>query len=237
MRKLLVGISSCSLFVMASIVLAQSVLAAEPTPWLTQERWDKMLDSSATEIPKLLTTLIFLGLGWVIGKRLTVLWSRQQKENEQDLDAARDFHALYGDFFALWKLWNYFVRDLGSEALPGGSRWELLDRACRSEARLESTLVRLASEKPLTGKDIDTLGRFRQRYQQLRESIRDNVPLAWDHSEHPDYLEFKTLAPQVAAIIVGTGSVRRELLTKITSNMYEVPNRRERLGADQKEAA
>ena len=237
MRKLLVGISSCSLFVMASIVLAQSVLAADPTLWLTQERWDKMLDSSATETPKLLTTLIFLGLGWVIGKRLTVLWSRQQKENEQDLDAARDFHALYGDFFALWKLWNYYIRDLGAEALPGASRWELLDRACRSEARLESTLVRLASEKTLMGKDIDTLGRFRQRYQQLRESIRDNVPLAWDHSEHPDYLEFKRLAPQVAAIIVGTGRVRRELLTKITSNMYEVPNRRERLGADQKEAA
>ena len=66
-----------------------------------------MLDAAAIETPKLLTTLIFLGLGWVIGKQLTVLWSRRQKQNEQDLDAARDFHALYGEFFALWKLWNY----------------------------------------------------------------------------------------------------------------------------------
>jgi len=33
----------------------------------------------------------------------------------------------------------------------------------------------------------------------------------------------KTLAPQVAAVIVGSGRVRRELLTKITSNIYEVP--------------
>src|SRR6266571_3791462 len=101
MQKLLAVISACLLFVISSVALAQSVLAADPSTWLTQERWDKMLDSSATEIPKLLTTLIFLGLGWVIGKRLTVLWSRRQKENEQDLDAARDFHALYGDFFAL----------------------------------------------------------------------------------------------------------------------------------------
>jgi hypothetical protein len=179
-------------------------------------------------MPKLITTLIFLGLGWVIGKLLTVLWSRRQKQNEQDLEAARDFHALYGDFFALWKLWNYYVRDLGADALPGASRWELLDRACKSEARLESTFVRLASGKTLTGKDIDTLGRFRQRYQQLRESIRDNVPLQWDHSEHPDYMEFKTLAPQVSAIIAGSGRVREELLMKITSNVYEIPNRGKR---------
>jgi len=204
---------------------------------MTQERWDKMLDSAAVEIPKLLTTLVFLGLGWVIGKQLTVLWSRRQKQNDQDLDAARDFHALYGDFFALWKLWNYYIRDLGAEALPGASRWQLLDRACKSEARLESTLVRLASQKELTGNDIDTLGRFRQRYQQLRESIRDNVALEWDHSEHPDYLEFKTLAPQVAAIIAGSGRARKELLMKITSNMYEIPDRRRRLGGNEKVAA
>jgi len=50
-----------------------------------------MLDAAAIETPKLLTTLILFGLGWVIGKQLTVLWSRRQKQNEQDLDAARDF--------------------------------------------------------------------------------------------------------------------------------------------------
>jgi hypothetical protein len=85
----------------------------------------------------------------------------------------------------------------------------------------------------LTSKDIGTLGRFRQRYQQLRESIRDNVPLEWNHSEHPDYVEFKTLAPQVAAIIVGTSRVRQDLLMKITSNMYEIPKRRNPMRAEQ----
>jgi hypothetical protein len=236
MKRIFVA-ATWSLVAFPSVALAQPAFYSATNAWITQERWDKLLDSAAVELPKLLTTLFSLGFGWVIGKQLTVLWSRRQKQNEQDLDAARDFHALYGDFFALWKLWNYYVRDLGGEALPGASRWELLDRACRSEAKLESTLVRLASEKALTSKEIDTLGRFRQRYQQLRESIRDNVPLEWDHSQHPDYLELKTLAPQVAAIIAGSGRVRRELLTKITSNMYEVPNRRKRLVGDEKDAA
>jgi hypothetical protein len=231
MRKILFATIACPLVAIPSLALAQS----DGQELITPERWNKILDAAAIETPKLLTTLIFLGLGWVIGKRLTVLWTRRQKQNEQNLDAARDFHALYGEFFALWKLWNYYVRDLGAEALPGASRWQLLDRACGSEAKLESTLVRLASERSLTKKDVETLGRFRQRFQQLRESIRDNVPLEWDHSEHSDYVEFKTLAPQVAALIIGSARVRRELLLKITSNIYEVPNRRKRLGGAEKE--
>jgi hypothetical protein len=158
MRKILSVAVVFSLTVIPTVALAQSSSLA----WLTPERLNRMLDGAAIEAPRLLISMILLGLGWVIGRGLTVLWSRRQKQNEQDLVAARDFHALYGDFFALWKLWNYFVRDLGAQALPGASRWELLDRACKSEARLESTLVRVASEKPLTDKDIATLGRFRQ---------------------------------------------------------------------------
>lgn len=236
--KCLTAVVTCCSLTVASLALAQAASAQGILEWMMGvERTQRMLDSVAAEIPKLVTYLVFLGLGWLIGRRLTVLWSRHQKENEQDLDAARDFHALYGDFFALWKSWNYYVRDLGAEALPGASRWELLDRACKSEARLEATFARLASQRSLTADEIDTLGRFRQRYQQLRESIRDNMPLAWDHSEHPDYVEFKMLAPQVAAIIAGSDHVRKKLLLEITSNIYEVPNRRRRIEPDQREAA
>ena len=74
--------------------------------------------------------------------------------------------------------------------------------------------------------EIATLGRFRRRYQQLRETIRDNKPLLWDHSEHPEYAEFKKLAQQVAAIVAGNPPVSNDLLNKITSNVYEVPNQR-----------
>jgi hypothetical protein len=228
MTRLVKAISVCWWLVMPSFAFAQAQLAPSLNVWLTGERLQKMLDAAAIEIPRLATYLLFLGLGWLIGKRLSVVWSREQKEREQDLDAARDFHALYGEFFSLWKLWNYFVRDLGQEALPGASRWNILDRACKSEARLESLLIKLASEKPLTDEEIEKLARFRQRYQHLREAIRDNVPLAWDHSEHPQYYDFKKLAPQVAAIIVRSDRARRDALIKITSNFYEEPDRETR---------
>jgi hypothetical protein len=224
MKKLIGVISVGWLLLVPSLALAQP----DTRVWLTEDRVQKILDSAAVETPRLVTYLIFLGLGWLIGKRLSVVWSREQKEREQDLEAARDFHLLYGDFFSLWKLWNYFVRDLGQEALPDASRWQILDRACKSEARLESLLIKLASEKPLTGEEIEKLGRFRQRYQNLREAIRDNVPLAWDHSEHPGYLDFKTLAPQVAAIIVRSDRAQRDALIKITRNFYEEPDREKR---------
>jgi hypothetical protein len=98
MRKILSAIISCTLLAMPTLVLAQTARGIGAPAWMSEERWQKMLDSAAVEIPKLVTTLAFLGLGWVVGKQLTVLWSRRQKQNEQDLDAARDFHALYGDF-------------------------------------------------------------------------------------------------------------------------------------------
>lgn len=211
---------------MVVLLLSRPASAFDSVKWLTAERLDRLLDSAVVEAPKLVTYLIFLGLGWLVGKRLTVLWSRQQKSNEQDLDAVREFHALYGEFFALWKLWNYYLHDLGPQALPGASRWELLDRACKSEAKLEATLVRLASHKLLTDGEVVILGRFRQHYQMMRAAIRDNVPLGWDHSEHPDYIEFKKLAPQVAAIIVGDKVVDKDLLARITSNIYELPQGR-----------
>jgi len=234
MKKLVAGFGGFAIVLMPSLAFAQGTLS--PNEWISPDRLKMLLDSAAVETPKLLTYLVFLGLGWLIGKRLTVLWSREQKENEEDLAAARVFHQLYGDFFALWKLWNYSLRDPGSQAAPGTSRWELLDRACNTEGKLEALFVGLAaSQRSLANNELETLGRFRQRYQQLREAIRDNVPLNWDHSEHPDYNEFKSLAPQVAAIIVRSGRVRQELLLKITSNVYEVPNHR--TGVEQKEAA
>jgi hypothetical protein len=207
----------------AAPVLAQTAQGTSFEPW-----YDTMLRVELTEAPKQATTLVLLGMGWLIGRHLTLLWSRTQKENEQDLEAARDFHSLYGEFFSLWKLWNYYRRNIGPDALPGSSRWEILDRACRSEARLEATVVRLSSMKHLTAKEIEILGRFRQRYQQLREAVRDNVALAWDHSEHPDYVEFKKLAPRVAAIIARSRPISRDLLMQVTSTIHEIPNKRER---------
>ncbi|MFY9698156.1 MAG: hypothetical protein WAK34_07490 [Rhodoplanes sp.] len=71
-----------------------------------------------------------------------IQWNIRQKQRENDLSTARDFHLLYGEFFAVWKLWNYFIKDVKAQSLYGASRWELLKRACDAEGKLEATLVR-----------------------------------------------------------------------------------------------
>lgn len=186
----------------------------------TPERVEMLLNAAALEIPKAVATLALAGLGWIIGKKLSIIWSREQKRREQDLIVARDFHQAYGQFFATWKQWNYFLNG-GTDLFPGASRWSILQEACKAEATLESTFVRLASERQLSQHDVEALGRFRQIFQHLRESIRDGLPLAWNSSEHPTYAEFKMLAPRVAAII-GTSKVADESsLMKITTNMFE----------------
>jgi hypothetical protein len=190
---------------------------------------DTLLDAAIKEIPRLGSSLILLLLAWLIGQGLTVKWNLRQKRREFDLATEREFHTLYGDFFAIWKLWNYYVQHLGPEALPGASRWELLKRACEAEGKLEANLVRISCNRPLSADVIKDLGIFRQLYQSLRESIRDGKPLDWGSSEHPDYVEFKRLAPEIAGLIVAADAPRvlpgkaAATLQKITSNKWERP--------------
>ena len=92
---------------------------------------------------------------------------------------------------------------------------------------MEATFVRLASERDLSRQQIELLGEFRQLYQTLRQVIRDNQRLAWDHSENPEYLKFKRLGSQVAFLIISDsgsmaeGEKRAKTLLEITSNRYE----------------
>lgn len=189
---------------------------------------ETLFDATLKQVPVLVSAIIVLALGWFIGNRLGMRWNLRQKRRELDLTAARNFYALYGEFFATWKMWNYFTRDVGADGLQGASRWELLTRACQAEGRLESLFVTLVCERQLTDTDIATLGQFRQLYQQLRESIRDNVALAWDSSQDSDYLNFKSLATKVASLLTGesiaelsTGYSGADAVKRITSNQWE----------------
>jgi hypothetical protein len=176
------------------------------------------------EVLRFVFSLGLLAAGWLVGQRLTMFWSLRQKQRENDLATARAFHLLYGEFFSIWKLWNYYRRDIGAESLPEGSRWQLLERACRAEGELEATLVRLACERKLTQSDVATLGQFRQLYQSLREVIGKNEPLAWDSSKHQKYLDFKSKAPLIASLIQGGEYLPEQAskaLLEITSNKWE----------------
>ena len=89
---------------------------------------DLLIQESIKAIPSLVVALITLTLGWFVGSRISNHWTLIQRRKELDLETAQTFHKLYGEFFALWKLWNYFIHDIGAEALPEASRWELLNR-------------------------------------------------------------------------------------------------------------
>ncbi len=107
---------------------------------------------------------------------------------------------------------------------------------------MEAVFVKLASEKNLKEDEVETLGKFRQAYQQLREAIRDNRVLDWSYFTHPEYLSFKVGATKVACMInlgsqkltalerkifgnelddLPSKEVAANNLCKITSNVWE----------------
>jgi len=188
-----------------------------------------MTDAQQMELLKaglsLCVSLTTLGLGWVVGQKLTYLWNIRQKQRESDLVMAQNFHALYGEFFAIWKLWNHSFRpEFGDPA----TRPNLLVRACAAEGAVESLFVRLAATRNLCDEDTATLAKFRQAYQTLRQTLSTNQKLNWDSSEHPEYLAFKRLATAVTLIIVAETSSdpalverRAKTLAAITSNEWE----------------
>jgi hypothetical protein len=180
-----------------------------------------------TEVLKALLNVIVatitLGLGWLVGQRLTVFWAIRQKRRELELAAVNEFYGLYGEFFAIWKAWVYNISDEVQIEMPEATQWSLLKRACIAEGKLEAIFVKLSSESSLSDRDIEVLGKFRQVYQQLRESIKKNKRMEWISSSNSEYVSFKRLAYLVACIILDDRVVGRDedALVKITSNYWE----------------
>jgi hypothetical protein len=166
---------------------------------------------------------ITLGLGWLVGQRLAVFWAIRQKRRELELAAVNEFYRLYGEFFTIWKAWAYSRSDRVQVETPEATRWSLLERACIAEGKLEAIFVKLSSESALSDSDIEVLGSFRQAYQQLRESIRDNRDLGWWSADDERYLSFKRLAYRVACIILGDGATGQgeDTWVRITANGWE----------------
>ena len=106
---------------------------------------ESLVDATIKQIPILASAVIVVVLGWAFGNRLAMRWNLRQKRREIDISKAQTFHSLYGEFFAIWKLWNYLVRDIGPKSLEGASRWSLLTRACeaRREVGVDDGLPRL----------------------------------------------------------------------------------------------
>ena len=167
---------------------------------------------------------IALASGWLFSTRVTYSWNERQKRREFQLSALQQFYAAYGEFFAVWKLWDALLK---VPPAPAELRWELHKRAAAAEGIIEATLVKLSCEMKLDGPDIENLGRFRQGFQQLREAIRGGGGVPWKSSETPEYRCFKRLSIQVASLLAGKwkGNYPPEKaaaqLAEITSNRFE----------------
>ena len=183
--------------------------------------------AAQAELPKIVSASILLGLTWAVGNRVAARWNLYQKQWELDRSAARDFQLLYGEFFALWKMWNFVYRSPETDSDRSARRWEVLKRASDAEGKLESLLVRLSCDPELANDEVAALGIFRQLYQTLRESIRDNKVLSWTSSEHPEYAQFKRFAAQIALLILrdprlkADAEVAARHLIEITANQWE----------------
>jgi hypothetical protein len=182
-----------------------------------------LIQSSFTAV---IPAALILLLTWLIGHRFTYRWGVRRKRREAQLAALQQFYVAYGEFFAVWKLWN---RLEPAEQENGEKQWELHKRAAAAEAIVEGLLVRLATELILTGQDENTLGCFRHSFQKLRQSIRRKEILPWVKSESTQYVAFKCLAVEVSLLLNGEwpnrklpppDTARRQFL-KITSNEWE----------------
>src|SRR5690606_7244042 len=148
-----------------------------------------------------LLAILTLSLGWFFGQRFTHNWTILQKKRELELATVNDLYKLYGEFFAVLKLWNYNKSIYKNNNRSKEMHWKLLKRATAAEAGIEAVVFKVASERDLAEKEVAWLGKFRQAYQQLRKSIKLNNVLNWNRSEHPEYVAFKTGAIKLALMI------------------------------------
>lgn len=157
-------------------------------------------------------------------------WDRVKKQRELDLIAVGEFHAFYGEFLALRKLWGApFRKDSPKFEVSTEFAWECLTRATAMEGGVESLLVKVAADRRLTKDQIDALGATRQAFQCLRRVIQVHQPLSWTSSEHEQYVAIKVLAAYVSQLLANSPGLKSRPCSKqavanlrsITSNEYE----------------
>ena len=167
-----------------------------------------------------------LVLGWFIGQRIIAYWDIRKKRQELDIVTATQFHKLYGEFKEVSRLWRAFSftgNRSNPLTFPNTTRLDLLKRATALESSLEAIIVKLATERVLKEDDINTLGLFRQAYQELRVAIRGGEPLDWIHGT-PEYILYNDLASKVAYIISSNKIKRRPSLAEAPKILRKIIN-------------
>ena len=108
---------------------------------------DDLAVATIKAVPTLGIALITLLLGWFVTGRVTARWDLRKKRTELSLDALHRFYSLYGEFFAVWKLWQAWLENRYPAEKRAESRSKLLERAAANEGMYESFIVKLTDRK------------------------------------------------------------------------------------------
>jgi hypothetical protein len=148
--------------------------------------------------------LLTLLLTWFVSTRVTTTWNLRQKQRELALSSADQFYALYGEFFAIWKLWDQHLRSAAEQPPEESARTrdELLERTLAAESGVEAMLLKLTGQQRLSTEQLHALGSFRQGYQTLRQRIREGRPMGWNWDAQREYAAFKFLAARVSQALL-----------------------------------
>lgn len=172
--------------------------------------------------------LVVLVVTWFFGQRILAYWELKKKRKELDIATATQFQHLYGEYKQLWRLWKVFSNRSEYDLLvPDHTRWELLQRATAAESSVEAVIVKLTTERAINKTDIETLGLFRQAYQQLRQGIRDNKTLRLSH-ESPEYILFNELSDKVACLIMSGKQIDHPVAKVVIQNHKQIVDFRSR---------
>jgi len=181
---------------------------------------------NSIEIIKLILTVGIFITSLVYGNQLSAKWSLKQKRKELHYRATEELFQIYGEFFALWKKWNFYLKH---RKVVKDEEIELFHKeACEIEGKAESLILRVCSQFELDDQIIQDLGLLRQAFQTFREQIRYDLEIPWRSSDDPAYFEFKKLVIKLGTFIsnqdlenTNASQNSKDAIIKITSNENE----------------
>ena len=152
---------------------------------------------------KLLITVISLPGAWLVGNAVATRWQLVRKRKELELEAAQSFYMQYGEFFAIWKIWDQLIEDAKGDvgAVSDVTRSQLLERASAMEGGIEATLLKVASEIALCKRDRCHLGQLRQAFGVVRYCIRHRMEIPYYASDVDLYLRLKRLSTTFGVLL------------------------------------
>jgi hypothetical protein len=150
----------------------------------------------------------------VLGGIAGAMWASTKRRREIDLASLDHFHQCYGRWFSTWKDWEDALdAEKRGTAISKELRECLCRRATEVEGQFEALLLKIATERRLTSDQSRRLGRFREGYQRLRETIEKESDMGFWVTGSPEavgqYVTFKALSVEFAALLGHSFTWRR----------------------------